>query len=104
MGARSTTAFCKLKTCPSSEALLLFRAGAPGTDASRQQVAAHLSGCDFCGAELQLLSRFPVTGPPQVKPTKMPRALYRLAIDLFAFSTRAVEAACERTSLTLTDA
>jgi hypothetical protein len=104
MGARSTAAFRKLKTCPPSEALLHFREETAAGDATRQELASHLSGCDFCGAELQLLSRFPVAGPPQIKPVKMPRALYRLAVDLLAFSTRAVEAACERSSLTLTDA
>ena len=105
MGVRSTAAFCKLKTCPPAETLLLFHEGALARDvARRQQVAAHLSSCDFCGAELQLLSRFPVAGPPQVRPVKMPWALYRLARELFALSTRAVEAAYERDSLTLTDA
>ena len=104
MGVRSTAAFCKLKTCPPAEALLLFHEDALARDAAGQQVAAHLSSCDFCGAELQLLSRFPVAGPPQVRPVKMPWALYRLAKELLALSTRAVEVAYERDSLTLTDA
>jgi hypothetical protein len=105
MGARSTAAFRKLKTCPPAETLLIFRdAGAGRDSARRQQVAAHLSCCEFCGAELQLLSRFAPSGPPQIRPAKMPWALYRLAKDLLALPARAVEVACERDRLTLTDA
>ena len=104
MGVRSTASFCKLKTCPPAEALLFFHEGTLARDAVRRQVAAHLSSCDFCDAELQLLSRFPPSGPPQVRPVKMPWALYRLAKELLALSTRAVEVAYERDSLTLKDA
>ena len=104
MGARSTAAFCKLKTCPPAEALLLFQEDVPARDAVGQRVAAHLCSCDFCGAELQLLSRYPPAGPPQVRPVKMPWELYSLAQEILAFSTHAVEVAYERDSLTLTDA
>jgi hypothetical protein len=103
MGARSTAAFRKLKTCPTSETLLLYGESALAV-AAAGPLAAHLSVCDFCDAELQLLSRFPAAGPPQGVPAKMPWALYRLAKELFALSTFAVEVAYERDSLTLTDA
>ena len=103
MGARSTAAFCKLKTCPPAETLVLYGEATLARDATGQ-VAAHLSSCDFCDAELQLLSRFPVAGPPQFVPVKMPWALYRLAKELLVLSTRAVEVAYDRDSLTLTDA
>lgn len=103
MGARSTAAFCKLKSCPPAETLLLFRDATFAGEAGGR-VAAHLSECDFCAAELQLLSRFAPSGPPQVRPAKMPWALYRLAKDLLALPARAVEAARERERLTLTDA
>lgn len=103
MGARSTAAFRKLKTCPPAETLLLYGEAMLAREATGR-VAAHLSTCDFCDAELQLLSRFPVAGPPQVVAVKVPWALYRLAKELLALSTRAVEVAYERDSLTLTDA
>lgn len=103
MGARSTAAFCKLKSCPPAETLLLFRDATLAGEATGQ-VEAHLSCCDFCGAELQLLTRYAPAGPPLVRPAKMPWALYRLAKDLLALPARAVEAACERDRLTLTDA
>lgn len=106
MGARSTAAFFKLKTCPPAETLLLHgEMMLAGDAATTGQLAAHLSSCDFCGAEWQMLSRFPPDGPPpQFAPAKMPWALYRLAKELLALSTRAVEVAYERDSLTLTDA
>lgn len=104
MGARSTAAFSKLKTCPPAETLLLYGGATLARDAACP-VEAHLSSCDFCEAELQLLSRFaPAGGPPQIVAAKMPWALYRLAKELLALSTRAVEVAYERDSLTLTDA
>jgi hypothetical protein len=46
--------FCKQVTCPSSEALLSYGTIALTLD-EEAQVKSHLAGCDFCGAELQLL-------------------------------------------------
>jgi len=103
MGARSIAAFRKLKTCPPAETLLLYGEATLVRDATGQ-LAAHLSSCDFCDAELQLLSRFAPAAKPQFVPVKMPWALYRLAKELLALSTRAVEVAYERDNLTLTDA
>ncbi len=103
MGARSTAAFRKLETCPPAETLLLY-GEATLAPAATGQVAAHLSSCDFCDAELRLLSRFPPGRPPQLVPVKVPWALYHLAKELLALSTCAVEVAYERDSLTLTDA
>jgi hypothetical protein len=110
MGSRSSTttaAFCKLRTCPTSETLLLYHDAALARDATGE-VAEHLSACDFCGAELHLLSRFPPAGPPAVHPARMPWPLYRLARDLFAASARAATRAAagiyDRDRLTLTDA
>ena len=108
MGSVSTAKFCKHKSCPSAEMLLDYTRAALASDA-RQQLTAHLAACDFCDAELYLLSKFPPTGAPLLCPrVKMPLALYRLAKDLLIVSTsaagRAVEILYERERLSLTDA
>ena len=109
MGSRciSTAAFCKLKTCPTSETLLLYHDSALAGEATGE-VTEHLSACDFCGAEMHLLSRFPPVGPALIRPVRMPWPLYRLAKDLFAASARAAERAAahfyDPDRLTLTDA
>ena len=50
------TEFCKTARCPSSETLLLYRRRQV-TFADRRIIEKHLRGCEFCGAELQLLKR-----------------------------------------------
>ena len=109
MGSRSSTtaAFCKLRTCPTSETLLLYHDAALALDATGE-VTEHLTDCDFCGAELHLLSHFRPAGPAVILPVRMPWPLYRLAKDLFAASARAASRAAasiyDRDRLTLTDA
>lgn len=110
MGSRrsGTAAFCKLRTCPTSETLLLYHDSALAREATGE-VTEHLSACDFCGAEFHLLSRFPPAGPPLIRPVRMPWPLYRLARDLFAASARAASRAAAMSiydpdRLTLTDA
>ena len=107
MGSISTAKFCKHKSCPSSE-LLLGYTQATLTHELLQQMSAHLDACDFCDAEMYLLSKFPPTGAPAYPSAKIPRALYRLAKDLLSVSTtaagRAVEILYERERLSLTDA
>lgn len=107
MRSCSTTTFCKLRACPSSGALLRYHDATLTREADRV-VADHLSSCDFCGAELQLLSKFPPKDAPSSQPARMPWHLYRLAKDLLTFSagdiTRTVEAIYETRNLTLTDA
>ncbi|HEV2801790.1 MAG TPA: hypothetical protein VGW12_15045 [Pyrinomonadaceae bacterium] len=108
MGSVSTAKFYKHKTCPSSEMLLGYaRAGTLAKEV-RQQLTAHLADCDFCDAELHLLSKFPPTGAPLCPRVKMPFALYRLAKDLLCVSAsaagRTVEILYERERLSLTDA
>lgn len=109
MRSSSTARFRKLRSCPSTEALLLH-GRATGTGARREAVAAHLSTCDFCGAEMQLLSHFP---PPPTNALpfvalEVPRALLRLAEDLMDEPTlrraRFAESIQEMERLTLTDA
>ena len=107
MGSVSTAKFRKHQTCPSAEILLGY-ARATLAGESRQQLSAHLSACDFCDAELYLLSKFPPAGAPVCPTVKVPFALYRLAKDLLLVSThaagRAVEALYDRERLSLTDA
>jgi hypothetical protein len=107
MGSVSTAKFCKHKTCPSAEMLLSYKCATLAGEL-RQQLAAHLDACDFCDAELYLLSKFPPTGATVCPTVKIPFALYRLAKDLLSVSTnaagRAVEILYERERLSLTDA
>lgn len=80
----STTAwFRKLRTCPGAETLLTFSAG-QGRSVGR--VAEHVESCDFCGAEVQLLSRYalPADALPFAAPIAMPAPLRRLAEDILA--------------------
>ncbi len=109
MRCSSTAEFRKLKTCPSAETLLLYRD--TGLALERQKkIAAHLNSCDFCGAEMQLLSRhrrLPKCAVP-VKAIEMPLSLRRLAEDLIGEPSlnraRFIETIYEIDRLTLTDA
>jgi hypothetical protein len=107
MGSVSTATFRKRKTCPSSEVLLLY-SDRTLVAAARPAVAEHVSACDFCGAELQLLSKFAPRTPPTHQPARMPWHLYRLAKDLLTLSAsdlaRSVGALYEAGNLSLTDA
>ena len=103
MRSSSTAGFRKLRTCPQSEALMTYCRGA------RDAVAAHAAACDFCGAEAQLLSRFPP--PASALPFaafRIPAGLRRLAQDLLAEPSlnraRFAESILEVERLTLTDA
>ena len=78
MGSVSTATYRKRKTCPTAEMLLLYH-DAVLAHTLGCTVAAHLSECDFCNAELFLLSKFPPTGLPHYAPAVMPEPLYRLA-------------------------
>ena len=103
MRSSSTAGFRKLRTCPQTEALMTYCRGA------RDAVAAHAAACDFCGAEAQLLSRFPP--PASALPFAafaIPAGLRRLAEDLLAEPSlnraRFAESILEIDRLTLTDA
>jgi len=50
------TMFRKRASCPSSQELLGYHLSSV-TDEQRSRVQAHLLACDFCNAELQLLTR-----------------------------------------------
>ena len=107
MGSISTANFCKHKTCPSAEMLLDYTQATLARELW-QQMSAHLDACDFCDAELHLLSKFPPVGAAICPAVKIPRPLYRLAMDLLAASAhaaeRTVEILYERERLSLTDA
>ena len=103
-----TAGFRKLRTCPQSEALSLYCQGV-ATAVRRASIAAHLSSCDFCGAEAQLLSRFPP--PANALPfaaLAIPAALRRLAEDMLSVPSlnraRFADSILEIERLTLTDA
>jgi hypothetical protein len=55
MRTSSITVFCKQATCPSAEMLFSYHTFSLGSDAV-EMVMEHLCWCEFCGAELKLLS------------------------------------------------
>ena len=80
MSSLSGSAFEKKRHCPSSE-LLLSCQQRELTHAQTSQIAVHLAACDFCKAELQLLSRYPSAGDSYESPP-VPSNLRTLAEDL----------------------
>jgi hypothetical protein len=79
MPSSSTAWFRKLRTCPRTETLLTFSAGGVG------RVAEHVEECDFCGAEVQLLSRHaPLAAALPFAALALPEPLRRLAEDILA--------------------
>jgi hypothetical protein len=75
-----TRLFCKTAECPTSEALHSY--SRPLTTPSLPNfIEEHLALCDFCGAELQLLSRYPGERE-EYSFAEMPEHLRRLAEDL----------------------
>ena len=106
MRSSSKAGFRKLLTCPQTEALLMFCRGEADT---RDSIAAHVRACDFCGAETQLLSRFPP--PANALPfaaLSMPAPLRLLAQEFLAEPSfnraRFADSIMEIERLTLTDA
>jgi hypothetical protein len=105
MPSSSTACYRKLRTCPRTETLLTFSADGCGVG----RVAEHVKNCDFCGAEMQLLSRHapPATALPFAA-LAMPEPLRRLAEDILAEPSynraRFAESLMEIERMTLTDA
>ena len=77
MGSLEGSRFKKKRRCPSSQALLSYYRSSL-SDQQTPQVAFHLATCDFCAAELQLLSRYP-SAEESCKPATMPPHLGALA-------------------------
>ncbi|MDT7688787.1 MAG: hypothetical protein QOJ70_37 [Acidobacteriota bacterium] len=108
MSSSSTARFRKLRTCPRSETLLTFCLGARSV-APTGRVAEHIESCEFCGAEVQLLSRHaPPAGTLPFAAHSLPAPLRRLAEDLLTEPSynraRFAESLLEIERLTLTDA
>lgn len=103
----STAEFRKLRTCPSTETLLLYTEEDQVREGRSNVVGAHLAACDFCGAEMQLLSKCPRGGYHSAATAReMPTNLRRLAEDLLAEPAtnraRFMETVYELDRLTLT--
>ena len=106
MYATSIVHFCKQATCPSSEALLAYREAGEGVEQS-EWIESHLSACDFCGAEFQLLAQHAPAERESDALTTMPPDLRRLAESLLTgamLEKMFGDAAYEKEGLTLTDA
>lgn len=107
MRSSSTASFRKLPTCPAAETLLRHARDAHA-NARRAAVAEHVAACDFCGAETQLLSRFPPAVAPALTDAPLPEPLRRLAEDLLSLPSynraRFAESLLDLDRLTLTDA
>jgi len=69
--------FEKKRQCPSSEVLLSYQQR-DLTRGQTSQTASHLAACDFCSAELQLLSQSPSAGESYESPP-LPVTLRALA-------------------------
>lgn len=77
MPAAFATLFQKKFGCPSSQSLLEYlRSGLAADHADRVEI--HLADCDFCNAELRLLSRYQNTRDECAFP-EMPSHIRRLA-------------------------
>ncbi len=74
------TKFRKTARCPSSQTLLAYRRRRLSLR-DRVAVEVHLSSCDFCSAELQLLTRHRYRGE-ESGITEIPASLRRLAEDI----------------------
>ena len=103
----SAIAFCKRATCPSSETLLAYRTC--GLAVERMiSVASHLDECDFCGAELQMLTEHAPAEIEECPLSAIPANLRWLAESLLSTNLLNLEAlaepAYEKERLTLTDA
>jgi hypothetical protein len=108
MPSTSTARFRKLRTCPQTDTLLTFCRGARAS-ACGGRVAEHVEYCDFCGAEVQLLSRHaPTAGALPFAALALPAHLQRLAEDVLSEPSynraRFAESLLEIERLTLTDA
>ena len=77
--------FEKKRQCPSSEVLLLSYQQRGSASGQTSQIAFHLAACDFCKAELQLLSRYPSAAESFESPS-VPVDLRTLAEALLIWS------------------
>jgi hypothetical protein len=106
MSSSFVSLFCKQTSCPSSELLLRYRTEELSAE-QRTRIASHLCACEFCGAELQLLTEH---RPPEEEcpVAEMPANLRHLAEAILGRSLNRLkiytEVSYEKAPLTLTDA
>lgn len=77
--------FCKTAGCPTSQALLAYRRSRLIPE-DYDCIEGHLASCDFCSAELQLLTRYR-SDAEEYSCAEMPAQLRRLAEDLLKRTT-----------------
>jgi hypothetical protein len=106
MSSSFVSLFCKQTSCPSSELLLCYRTEELPTE-QRTWIASHLCVCEFCGAELQLLTEHR-PAEEECPAAEMPLNLRYLAEALLSRDLSRVkiytEVVYEKVPLTLTDA
>jgi hypothetical protein len=83
-----TTPFCKTTRCPSSYRLLKYHSS-DRTIEEWAEINNHIRLCDFCGAEIQLLSHYSDQDDEYFL-VEMPAQLRRLAEDLLRESPLAI--------------
>jgi len=97
MQSSPTTKFCKTATCPSAEILLKYRdSGVAGE--RRRAIENHLSACDFCSAEFQLLKSYRVEIRREPR-AEIPAAVRHLAEHLLKRSKREFKPFADLTKL-----
>lgn len=85
--------FCKTTRCPASQALLAYRRSALATE-GHVYIRDHLASCDFCSAELQLLTQYR-NDVEEYSFAEMPAQLRRLAEDLLKTNTATIRGFAE---------
>jgi hypothetical protein len=90
MRTYSTRIFRKQATCPSAETLLSYSAADLASE-PKARINSHLATCEFCSAELQLLTRHAPLSTESYEQTNMPVPLRYLAESLLAGSMLRME-------------
>jgi len=76
--------FCKSAKCPTSEDLLAFERGGGLPAKKSEEIWTHLTGCEFCAAEVEFYARYPQTADEEdagetTARVEIPLPLYQLA-------------------------
>ena len=88
MPSSLTGLFCKTALCPTSQALLAYHRLDLATK-DHVSIETHLTSCDFCGAELQLLNCHR-SDAEEYSFVEMPSQLRRLAEDFLKNSAATI--------------
>lgn len=73
--------FCKNPSCPTSQDIFAYQAENIAVN-ERADIQIHISNCDFCGAEAEIYSRYPVNKNEPKQNADIPIALRELAESL----------------------